>query len=200
MEIAQTLAPNGPPVRESSVSLVLVKTIGAVVRGDFLHEPVARNLGDNGCERYCGYCFVAAHYCTLAPPDRCAQSGVQEHFRARRCDAEARKGDGRRLMRGVDDADGIYRLGVDERKRVFEPPVFDDVVVEYVALLGRELFGITKSDIASLGDERERFPPIKILRVEHRTDAYRPGQGAATSLVNADEILHLFIVSVEKGL
>jgi hypothetical protein len=55
-------------------------------------------------------------------------------------DTQSRKRNGRRLVRSVHDTDGINDRGINERGRMFQAAVSDDVFVEYLSLLRRELF------------------------------------------------------------
>jgi len=126
---------------------------------------------------------------------RRAQPRIQQHFHARRPDAEPRDRNGRCFVCGIHDTDRVYRLGINERDGVPQPAVRKDVFKKDVSLLSRKLFGISQCYFSAPRYEREALFPIEIFRIQNGSDAHGTGERSSPGLVDANDPFHPFIVA-----
>lgn len=134
----------GRAVRLGAIALMPGKTVFGIIAVEVAHEPVARDLGDDGSGGDGETARVAVNERLL--PDR-AQSGDRvravdkDHFRRR---AQTRHGEGHGEKRGLEDIDIVDHPCADHADAEAETSV-EDARKETLARLRRELFRISNT-------------------------------------------------------
>ena len=185
-------------VGAGAIAFVLLKSVALVRKCEFIHVPVARDFGDDRCQRDHRYSLVPFYERFLLPFGRDREPGVEKYLHAIGRDRERAERAGSRFAGRIADTDTIYRLCFDKRVGMTQCSVSSDVFIEYLALLRGELFGISEFWSASLGDECKYLAPLEDLWHQYDPDADRPGKCAATRFVDAYLVPHR--VSISPGM
>ncbi len=156
-----------------AVTFVLAEAIFREFLAKVPHNPIARDLRDNACGRDAQAQAIAVDDCGLWQWERENWQPIDENvfgLGRERCN---RRPHG--LMCRAQNIDSINLQRINDANRPDNHCVADEVVINLLAQIRRELFGIVE------------FPPPEFFRKDYGCCYDRPGEGAAPGLVDAGD-------------
>ena len=156
-----------------AVTLVLAEAIFREFFAEVAHNPIARHLRDDagGSD---------AHTQAIALDDRGLRKRERENRQPIDEDVfglsnERRERRAHRLVRRAQNIDPVDLDGINDADCPSDRRIADELVINFLTQLGRELLGIVESATS------------KFFRKDHRRRDYRSGESAAPRFINAGD-------------